>query len=121
MPSETSFADLHRHVMINCGRKAMVVNVPATSPIIVIVSILTPTRMLKKVLSFVLASLKASTYARVRLGFSLAAAALDDLFEHPAKLRKSVYRVNAPCTISHYKQTYSRVMRPEVKGSSKTC
>jgi hypothetical protein len=39
--------------------------------------------MLKKASSFVLASLKASTYTKeVRLGFSLAAASLEDLFEH---------------------------------------
>jgi len=42
-------------------------------------------RMLKKASSFVLASLKASTYRakRVRLGLSFAAAALDGLFDHP--------------------------------------
>jgi len=40
--------------------------------------------MLKKAASFVLASLKSSTYrAEVRLGLSLAVASLDNLFEHP--------------------------------------
>jgi hypothetical protein len=40
--------------------------------------------MLKKSASFVLASLRGSTYWRVRFASSLAAAALDGLFEHPA-------------------------------------
>jgi len=41
-------------------------------------------RMLKKASSFVLASLKASTYGKeYALGFSLAAASLGGLFEHP--------------------------------------
>jgi len=40
--------------------------------------------MLKKSASFVLASLTGSTYRSVRLASSLAAAALDGLFEHPA-------------------------------------
>jgi len=40
--------------------------------------------MLKKSASGVLASLKSSTYRSVRLASSLAAAALDGHFEHPA-------------------------------------
>jgi|MudIll2142460700_1097286.scaffolds.fasta_scaffold01147_4 hypothetical protein len=40
--------------------------------------------MLKKSASFVLASLRGSTYRGVRLASSLAAALLDRLFEHPA-------------------------------------
>jgi hypothetical protein len=40
--------------------------------------------MLKKSASFVLASLRSSTYRSVRLASSLAAALLDSLFEHPA-------------------------------------
>jgi hypothetical protein len=40
--------------------------------------------MLKKSASFVLASFRGSTYRSVRLASSLAAAALDVLFEHPA-------------------------------------
>ena len=40
--------------------------------------------MLKKSASFVLASLRGSTYRSVRLASSLAAALLDGLFEHPA-------------------------------------
>jgi hypothetical protein len=40
--------------------------------------------MLKKSTSFVLASLRGSTYRSVRLTSSLAAAALDGHFEHPA-------------------------------------
>jgi hypothetical protein len=39
--------------------------------------------MLKKSASFVLASLRGSTYRSVRLASSLAAALLDGLFEHP--------------------------------------
>jgi hypothetical protein len=41
--------------------------------------------MLKKPTSFVLASLKACNVPKksIRFGFSLAAAALDGLFEHP--------------------------------------
>ena len=42
-------------------------------------------RMLKKSASFVLTSLRGSTYRSVRLASSLAAALLDSLFEHPAK------------------------------------
>ena len=42
-------------------------------------------RMLKKSASGVLASLRGSTYRRVRLASSLAAALLDDLFEHPVE------------------------------------
>jgi len=43
-------------------------------------------RMLKKSSSGVLASLRGSTYRSVRLAFSLTAALLDDLFEHPELL-----------------------------------
>jgi hypothetical protein len=46
--------------------------------------ILFTSRMLKKSASFVLASLKGSTYPSVRLASSLAAAALDGHFEHLA-------------------------------------
>jgi len=42
--------------------------------------------MLKKSASFVLASLRGSTYRSVRLASSLAAALLDGLFEHPARV-----------------------------------
>jgi hypothetical protein len=42
--------------------------------------------MLKKSASSVLASLKDSTYRSVRLIFSLAAALLEGLFEHPELL-----------------------------------
>jgi hypothetical protein len=41
--------------------------------------------MLKKFASGVLASLRGSTYRSVCLAYSLAAALLDGLFEHPAK------------------------------------
>ena len=42
-------------------------------------------RMLKKAASYVLASLRDSTYSQeVRLASALAAALLDNLFEHPA-------------------------------------
>jgi hypothetical protein len=40
--------------------------------------------MLKKSASVVLASLRGSTYRSVRFAYSLAAALLDSLFEHPA-------------------------------------
>jgi hypothetical protein len=40
--------------------------------------------MLKNAADFVLASLNVSTYWKVRLGISLAAALSDDAFEHPA-------------------------------------
>jgi hypothetical protein len=40
--------------------------------------------MLKQSTSFVLASLRGSTYRNVRLTSSLAAALLDELFEHSA-------------------------------------
>jgi hypothetical protein len=44
--------------------------------------------MLKKAPSFVLASLNASTYRKgYAFGISLAAAALDGLFEHPVAVR----------------------------------
>ncbi len=42
--------------------------------------------MLKKSISIVLASFRGSTYRSVRLASSLAAALLDGLFEHPARL-----------------------------------
>ena len=42
--------------------------------------------MLKKPASIVLASLRGSTYRSVRLASSLAAALLDGLFEHPARV-----------------------------------
>ena len=50
--------------------------------------------MLKKAASFVLTSLRGSTYRSVRLASSLAAALLDSLFEHPAGVRllSRVYR-----------------------------
>ena len=41
--------------------------------------------MLKKAASGVLASLRGSTYRSVRLAYSLAAALLDGIFEHPAR------------------------------------
>ncbi|MEP6889738.1 MAG: hypothetical protein ABI955_03460, partial [Nitrospirota bacterium] len=45
--------------------------------------------LLKTTASFVLASLRGSTYQSVRLASSLAAALLDGLFEHPAVILKS--------------------------------
>ena len=42
--------------------------------------------MLKKSASGVLASLRGSTYRSVRLASSLAAALLDGIFEHPARV-----------------------------------
>jgi hypothetical protein len=42
--------------------------------------------MLKKSTSFVLASLSGSTYRGSRLAASLAAASLDNYFEHPAMI-----------------------------------
>jgi hypothetical protein len=45
--------------------------------------------MLKKSANGVLASLKGSTYRSVRLAFSLAAALLDGLFEHPETILTS--------------------------------
>jgi hypothetical protein len=42
--------------------------------------------MLKKSTSIVLASFRGSTYRSVRLASSVAAALLDGLFEHPARL-----------------------------------
>ena len=42
-------------------------------------------RVLRKSVSFVLASLRGSTYRSVRLASSLAAALLNGLFEHPGK------------------------------------
>jgi hypothetical protein len=50
--------------------------------------------MLKKSASGVLASLRGSTYRRVRLASSLAAALLDGLFEHPASLSDVVKDLN---------------------------
>jgi hypothetical protein len=46
--------------------------------------------MLKKSASFVLASLRGSTYRSVRLASSLAAALLDGLFDHPADYSGSI-------------------------------
>jgi hypothetical protein len=45
--------------------------------------------MLKKSTSGVLASLRGSTYRSVRLASSLAAALLDELFEHPEDILKT--------------------------------
>jgi hypothetical protein len=45
-----------------------------------------PSRLLKESASFVLASLRSSTYRSVRFASSLAAALLDSLFEQPAKV-----------------------------------
>ena len=50
--------------------------------------------MLKKSASFVLASLRGSTYRSVRLATSLAAAALDGHFEHPASRLEGVKMVD---------------------------
>jgi hypothetical protein len=49
--------------------------------------------MLKKSASDVLALLRGSTYRNVRLASSLAAALLDGLFEHPARLSLSCPRL----------------------------
>jgi hypothetical protein len=58
---------------------------PSLDAMILLVQPLQATsRMLKKSSSFVLASLRGSTYRSVRLASSLAAALLDGLFEHPA-------------------------------------
>ena len=55
--------------------------------------------MLKKSASIVLASLKDSTHRNVRLASSLAAALLDDLFEHPADYSGTVAQriITATC------------------------
>ncbi len=61
--------------------------------------------MLKKSASFVLASLRGSTYRSVRLASSLAAALLNGLFEHPEDILTStplckiltVYCLEAKC------------------------
>ncbi len=54
--------------------------------------------MLKKSASGVLTSRRGSTYRRVRLASSLAAALLDGLFEHPEAIEASMpYGVFRPC------------------------
>jgi hypothetical protein len=52
--------------------------------------------MLKKSASGVLASLRGSTYRSVRLASSLAAALLDNLFEHPEAILTSTPSRNIP-------------------------
>ncbi len=52
--------------------------------------------MPKKPASGVLASLRGSTYRSVRLTSSLAAALLDSLFAHPARLFLSCPRISGP-------------------------
>ena len=52
--------------------------------------------MLKKPASFVLASLRGSTYRSVRLAPSLAAALLNGLFEHPESLLISAPSCQTP-------------------------
>jgi len=47
-------------------------------------------RLLKTTASCVLASLNASTYRKVRLGISLAAALLDGHFEQPAGMKQAL-------------------------------
>jgi hypothetical protein len=54
-----------------------------------------PNRMLKKSASVVLTSLRSSTYRSVRLASSLAAALLDDLFEHPAWSASVIQNIQA--------------------------
>ena len=57
-----------------------------------------PSRLLKKSASFVLASLRGSTYRSVRLASSLAAALLDSLFEHPAGASTiNIPTISGPC------------------------
>ena len=62
-----------------------------------------PSRMLKKTASIVLASLRGSTYRRVRLASSLAAALQDGLFEHPVA-------VEAPMPCEMLLQYFSRTL-----------
>jgi hypothetical protein len=57
--------------------------------------------MLKKSSSFVLASLRGSTYRSVRLASSLAAALLEGLFEHPAGYVDPVYDIQAVWSFGH--------------------
>ena len=64
--------------------------------------------MLKKPASFVLASLRGSTYRRVRLASSLAAALLDSLFEHPRKREQVVCRLKV---VAHTKGYMKHVVR----------
>jgi hypothetical protein len=61
-------------------------------------------RMLKKSASGVLTSLRGSTYRSVRLPSSLAAALLDGIFEHPAKLRRRLAPKEAPTDMTNSKQ-----------------
>jgi len=62
--------------------------------------------MLKKSASGVLAALRSSTYRRVRLASSFAAALLDGLFEHPARSTSGIYDVQTSEN-SAYPQSFS--------------
>jgi predicted nucleic acid-binding protein len=57
--------------------------------------------MLKKSASFVLASLRGSTYRSVRLASSLTAALLDGLFEHPADYSGTITLLYDHSSVSH--------------------
>ena len=65
---------------------------------------------MKTVASFVLTSLKASTYENVRLGLSLVAALLDNCFDQPAA--QELYRNGFYLYCTRYKR---RLTRDELK------
>ena len=71
-------------------------------------------RMLKKSASFVLASLRGSTYRSVRLATSLATALLDGLFEHPGWYSPAVPDVRTSEVLAYphsFPQTANHVSR----------
>lgn len=71
----------------------------------------TTSRMLKKAPSFVLASLRGSTYRKaVRFASSLSAAALDGLFEHPAGYFESVSDFQQPCVSTEQGQFFNNLL-----------
>ena len=74
--------------------------------------------MLKKSASFVLASLRGSTYRSVRLASSLAAALLDGLFEHPADLSDPASPLIEVKLALHFQsiRTFTRLLRVTEEG-----
>ena len=78
----------------------------------------TPSRLLKKSASGVLASLRGSTYRRVRLAVSLAAALLDGLFDQLARCQPLGNSLSISClkTASHLSMEWKSSINASVNG-----
>ena len=104
---ETHSADSTRKA--RTGKLKSPAPAPAANPTIVRPSLLSALtapnnltdRMLKKSASFVLVSLRGSTYRSVRLTSSLTAAALDSIFEHPGRYSPAVSDVTTSQVLAY--------------------